>query len=105
MAVLLGVATFGYYLKDESVLMSMDNTSMQQAIRAGKSKDSDIMALIRAIYFYTSIKNITYDTVFIEGSSNVLADHLSRGKIREFKQLAPNSELFLTKPVDFILNF
>ena len=104
-AVLLGVSTFGPELKNKSLLMNIDNQAMQQAIQQGKSKDSEIMALIRCIYFYTAIYNIDYKTVFIPGNTNVLADRLSRGKVGEFRVLAPKSELKMTTPCDMILNF
>ena len=104
-AVLLAVSTFGHYLRNNSALMNIDNKGMQQALQAGKSKDQDIMALIRCIYFYTSINNVYYRTIFLEGKTNIMADHLSRGRIREFRHLCPTSEVYMTKPINMITNF
>ena len=104
-AVLLGVSTFGPFIRNKSLLMNIDNKGMQKAIQKGKSKDAEIMALIRAIYFYTAIYNIHYQTVFLPGNTNIMADKISRGQIREFRELAPNSDKYMTNPCDMILNF
>ena len=105
LAVVLAVSTFGRYLKNKSVLMDIDNKGMQQAVQSGKSKEKEIMALIRCIYFYTSTNNVQYRTVFIEGKTNVLEDRLSRGQLKEFRMLAPLSEISMTAPADMLLNF
>ena len=63
------------------------------------------MALIRALYLYTSIYGIKYTSVHIGTKVNILADKLSRLCIQEFRLLAPNSDSAMTKQRDMLLDF
>ena len=104
-AVLITVATFGPYLKNRDLVMNIDNEAIQQSVQNGKSKQPDLMALIRALYFYTSIYNITYTTVHVKSAENPLADAISRDREDIFRQLAPISDICMTPPRNVILDF
>ena len=104
-AVVLAISTFGNYLKNTQVLMNIDNESMQIAVKQGKSKDKEIMALIRVVYFYTSIYKIDYSTMHIPGHRNSVADAASRGNMVAFRSLAPHCDPQMTPPIDCLLNF
>ena len=105
LAVVVCVATFGWYLQGQDVIMNIDNKSMQEAVQRGKSKEKDIMALIRVLYFYTTIYRITYETVHVRGVDNGVADRISRARFQDLKKVAPNIDNKMTNPVDIIYNF
>ena len=60
LAVILAISTFGPIIRYADILMNIDNKAIQQCITNGKSKDPQIMALIRVLYFYCAIYNVNY---------------------------------------------
>ena len=104
-AVVLAVSTFGSILRYCDVLMNIDNQAIQQCVQNGKSRDPDIMALIRVLYFYCAIYNVNYNTVHLSSKCNQIADSASRVNIKQFKQLVPNADVYMTPPADFLLSF
>ena len=105
LAVLLTISTLGMSIKYQDVLMNIDNQAIQLAIQAGKSKDPELMALIRAMYWYCALYHIHYATVHIGTKVNCQADALSRKNIMLFKQLNPASDPLMTRPIDFMMDF
>ena len=105
LAVVVTIATFGWYMSGKEVVMNIDNQGVQEAVQKGKSREKDLMALIRVLYFYTSIYGIKYQTVHVEGIRNGTADRVSRGKFNELRQFFPNAEEKMTNPVDIMCNF
>ena len=103
-AVVLTLSTFGRILRGKSVIMNIDNEGIQQALDRGISKNDDIMALIRCVYFYSSIFNISYNTVHVKSQLNI-ADPLSRQNVPGFRAIYPRGELEMTKPIDFLTDF
>ncbi len=77
-AVVLLLCTFGHSLHNRSVTMFVDNMGMVQCINSGKSKDSAIMGLIRALYYYTCIYHVNYKSVHLYSVDNGSADALRR---------------------------
>ena len=104
-AVVMAVATFGPWLKNRAVVMNIDNKGIQEAIKRGKSRDPQIMALIRSLYFYTATFKIEYDTVHLYSHVNASADALSRYDMQLFRTLNPGSDQLMTKPADFLIDF
>ena len=104
-AVVLAISTFGSLLRYCDVLMNIDNQAIQQCVNSGKSRDPEIMALIRVLYFYCAIYNVNYNSVHLSSKCNQIADSASRLNINLFKQLVPNADPKMTPPADFLLNF
>ena len=104
-AAVLGVATFGHQLFKKQLLMNVDNESIHYCIQSGKSKDKHIMGLIRALYYYTSVHHIQYETCHVPGASNILADNLSRGNIQNFFMHLPTAHPSMTRPCRILTNF
>ena len=105
LAVVLTIATFGGILRYCDVIMNIDNQAIQTCIENGKSKDPEIMALIRCLYFYCAIYNINYRAIHLSSKCNQIADSVSRLNFALFRTLVPNAEVYMTNPVDIILNF
>ncbi len=88
-AVVLLSCTFGHSLHNQSVTMFVDNMGMVQCINSGRSKDPSIMGLIRALYYYTSIYHVNYNSVHLYSVDNDSADALSRLQFGWFQALNP----------------
>ena len=97
-AVVLGIATFAYYLRGRDVIMHIDNKSVQQCVANGKSKEPGIMGLVRVLYYFTSINNIKYRTLHLGSKFNAEADSLSRGRMDKFIELVPQANARMNRP-------
>ena len=105
LAVVVALSTFGPLLRNKSVVMHIDNAGVQQALEKGHSNNEDIMPLIRVVYFYAGIYNITYKCLHISTTLNTAADALSRLKFKDYFMNYPASEPVKTEPVDFLTDF
>ncbi len=65
MALLLCLSTWGSQLAGKNVIMNIDNLSIVHVLNSGRSKNSRIMSLVRATYFYTTMYNINYRAVHL----------------------------------------
>ena len=104
-AIVLGMSTFAMGLKNRQVMVRTDNMSIYHCLENGKSKDSDIMGLIRSLYYYSSVNNITYKTVHVPGISHRVPDSLSRNRVAEFFSLVPNADKSMTRPCRLTTDF
>ena len=85
--------------------MNINNQAMQLAVGAGKTKECELMGMIRAVYYYASIYNVHYNTVFIPTFRNSAADTCSRKNIAKLRQVLPTADISMTKIRDYILDF
>ena len=104
-AVVLGVATFGRQLYRSQLLMNIDNKAVHYCVQAGKSKDAGLMGLIRALYHYTTIHHIQYQSCHLAGVDNILADSLSRGRPDVFFTALPSAHPSMTRPCRIMTDF
>ena len=104
-AVLLCVSTFGEDLRNKMVAMYIDNQGMMASINSGKSKNPQIMSLIRSLYYLTTKYNIHYKAIFLNTFQNAVADSASRGQWVRFRTLHPSADVLPTQPVYFELDF
>ena len=105
LAVVVTIATFGNRLRRHQVVINIDNMGMCHAIQSGKSPNTDIMGLLRALYFYSEIYNIDYHSVFIDTKSNSGADAISRLDFVRLYQVMPCADRLMTEPRDVIYDF
>ena len=104
-AVVLCVAVFGHSMRSSFIKMYTDNMAAYHCINTGTSKDKDLMALLRALYFYTTIHDIYYRAYYLGTLDNAVADSLSRLDLPRFRKLCPQSDLLMTSPCDAIVDF
>ena len=104
-AVLLAMSTFSHYLAGKEVLMNIDNQAMQVAVANGKSKEPELMAMIRVIYFYTSVHHINYQTVYISSANNSAADACSRLDVTRLRACLPGAEKSMTLIGKYMFDF
>ena len=104
-AVVLGVATFASHLRYSQLLMNIDNLGIHYCIENGKSTDTDIMGLIRALYWYTSVHKIDYISCHLPGADNILSDSLSRLRIEVFYMHLPTACKKMSRPCRIKIDF
>ena len=76
-------------LTKQSVLVQCDNLSLVEALAKGSSRDTEVMRLLRCLWFYVAFYDIELQTTHITGSLNCTADHLSRNNMQSFFSLHP----------------
>ena len=66
--------------------MYTDNQVVYWCINSGKSRNTDLMCLIRTLCYYTTRFNIDYKACYINTNCNIIADALSRSKFGVIEQ-------------------
>ena len=104
-AVVLALGTFGHSLYRCQVLMNIDNKGVQQCVSKGSSRDKDLMALIRVLYYYAVKHSICYEAVHVYGHRNGMADSLSRNRIYVFRHMHPSANTRMSRPCRVLIDF
>ena len=91
-AVVKACSLWGRLFIGKKIFINCDNMSIVYAVNSGASKSSDIMELIRQLFFIASTNSFECRLVHVDGATNVAADMLSRQKISKFKELFPYLE-------------
>ncbi len=99
------LSTYGPYLCGQSVAANIDNESIVYVLNSGRSKETKIMALVRAVYMYTTMYHITYKAFHLSTHANFLADALSRNEISLYKSMLPECDECMTIPIDPKIDF
>ncbi len=79
--VVLACAIWGPTWQDSSVLVHCDNEAAVQILNTGYSKDSELMHLLRCLFFIRAHFRVSLRAVHIPGVSNSLADAISRNNL------------------------
>lgn len=80
---------WGYYLQNKRVLFHTDNASVACAINKQSCRDPRTMSLLRRLVVASLTHNIIFRAKYIKGSTNVLADYLSRFQFQDALNMAP----------------
>ena len=88
-AILASVLLWGPAWRDRHIVFHTDNLAITQVWQSGSSRDPAVMRLVRRLFFFAAQHNIALSFRHIPGSSNVLADLLSRLQVPEFHRRAP----------------
>ena len=108
--ILIASAIWGTYWKGHRVQAFCDNTAAVAAINNRTSKDRHMMHMLRCLFFIEAYHQFQLTACHISGTSNKLADNLSRNQMESFHNkfrtananpsLIPNSLLqWLLDPV------
>ena len=99
----------GVLLGSENLLFHCDNQTVVDIWKTGTTKSSDVMALVRLLYFCTARHNIYVIIAHVAGINNAIADALSRFQINHFQQLASHAAPLLdcipAWPAQFLKDF
>ena len=88
-AILVAVHTWGIHWAKHKILFHCDNQAVVDIWKKGSSKDPNIMALVRMLYFRAAQHNINICVMHIPGVHNNVADAISRFQMVRFWQLVP----------------
>eukprot|EP00111_Clytia_hemisphaerica_P015890 TCONS_00046951-protein len=90
-AAFVSLTTWTEFFRDCRIVVFSDNEATVSVWSSSSSKDKQMMAIIREIFFITAKKNILLSVRHIPGSNNVFADLLSRLQVNAFKLVCPES--------------
>ena len=90
--IVLALEIWGQELRDQCIILHIDNIAVVYILNKQSSKDKDIMVLVRRFVLACMKFNILTKCVHLEGSSNILPDLVSRFQIEEFRRLAPQMD-------------
>ena len=68
-----------------------DNTAVVEVLRSGTSRDLNMMVLLRHLSMLAARHSFAFTARHVAGSSNVVADALSRFDFQRFRQLVPQA--------------
>ena len=91
-AIVAAAATWGPYWQRKRILFHCDNLAVVQVWQAKKPKDKSLASLCRKLFFLAAQNNYTVTLKHTPGSSNELADALSRQQVSRFRALAPEAD-------------
>lgn len=95
-AIVAAAATWGPHWQRKKILFHCDNQAVVQVWQAKKPKDKSLASLCRKLFFLAAQNNYTITLKHTPGSSNELADALSRQQVSRFRALAPEADLQAT---------
>ena len=104
-ALVSAMATWGHLLHRKRVLIHCDNLVVVNVISSGKSKDGELMSLLRALFFICATHDFECNAIHVPGVENNIADALSRMKMDIFHKLVPDADPVPTMPVSFQVDF
>lgn len=87
--IVLALEIFGLKLANHRILFLCDNQAVVEIINKMSSKENTLMKLVRRLVLATLKFNIQFRAKHIPGSTNVVADKLSRFQFQEARKLAP----------------
>ena len=102
--VVIAAHLWGAQWINRRVCFRLDNASVVAILNACTFRDTQIMALLRALLGVAARFNFTFEAVHLPGVDNPVADALSRFNWQVFRRLAPDSSPYPTPIPDAILH-
>ena len=90
LSIVVACAMWGRRWPGCSVRILCDNAAI---IRAGTSKDSFVMHLLRCLFFFTARYQLMLLPKHLPGRENVAADYLSRDALSSFRQVVSHANV------------
>ena len=97
-AIVMSCTTWGDVLRKKRILFHCDNLAVVHIIQNGVCKNSDLMTLVRTLFYICTKYNIECSAVHVVGVLNQAADALSRGHLSKFYSLIPDVDRHATLP-------
>ena len=91
-AILVAATVWASHWRRKRLLVHCDNQAVVDICRTGTSKNTELMRLIRTLFFTAARHNFTLLINHIPGVDNSVADALSRLQFHRFHQLAPEAD-------------
>ena len=93
-AVVMGIFIWTEKLQNSRIVVFCDNQTVVRNLNTTTSGCKNVMYLLRLLVLNGLRHNIRVFGEWVEGAENTLSDHLSRQRIRKFKQLSPRADKF-----------
>ena len=90
--IVISAALWGPHWANQTIQCHCDNESVVHIINTGTSKDQAVMGLMRCLHFIAARFNMLLSATHIAGSSNYLADALSRNNLHLFFANYPQAQ-------------
>ena len=97
--VVLAASLLGHQWSAKRVEFHYDNTAMVEVLRSGTSKDSNMIVLLRHLSMLAALHSFAFTASHVAGSSNSVADALSRFDFQRFRRLVPQAAWY-SKPLN-----
>ena len=101
--IVLAFEIWGARFRDKCITLHIDNAAAVYILNKQSSKDQNIMCLVRRFVLACMRFNILTRCVHLRGSLNTLPDLISRFKVAEFLQLAPQMDRQPTPVPEYLL--
>ena len=92
-AIVMATNTWGRHWNRKKILFHCDNHAVVDIWHKGSTPSAELMTLVRSLYFCAAHHNINVMVAHIAGTSNIIADALSRFQMHRFRILAPQANL------------
>ena len=92
-AIVVAVFTWGDQWQNKQILFHTDNESIVHVWQSGTSSNRNIMTLVRQLFFFCAQRNINILMQHLPGSTNILADPLSRLQVDVFRRRFPEADV------------
>lgn len=90
--IVMATVLWGNQWSRKRILVNCDNAATVEIINKGRSKVPFIMKFVRKLVWYQAKYNFIIRGRFIIGSTNIIADALSRFQLDKFRRLAPQAD-------------
>ena len=90
--IVLGAALWGKQWRGGAVRCCCNNAAVVDILKAGRSKDEQVMHLMRSLFFFLASYNIVLVGEHIAGVNNRAADALSRDDVHSFRLQVPKAQ-------------
>ena len=87
----LACSTWGHKWTAKRIEFLTDNQAVAACITSGTCRCGNVMSLLRALFFVCAKNNCQITATYFPGSTNTIADALSRQEWDRFRQLAPQA--------------
>ena len=91
--VVLAISTWGSQFSNKKLIMHVDNEAFVSVINKQTSKSKNVMTLVRTLVLCLLQNNTTFRSEHVPGSSNKIADSISRKQWSRFRTLAPGRRI------------
>ena len=91
-AVWVAIHTWGDNWANKQIIMFTDSSVAKDIWKKGTCKDKQSMKVVRAMFMFAAKRNLNILLQHVPGKNNILADHLSRLQVQQFRQKHPSAE-------------
>ena len=91
-AVFTAISCWSSALTNKHIIILTDNEAIVAIWASGSSRDKQIMALVRALFFLCTNLNLSIVFKHLPGVLNPYADHLSRLQVERFLSICPSAD-------------